>query len=88
MSSPETTRGQEWAAIIRRGARDSEIKAVIAALNDLTADRRANQGAVIVACSMVLGQAVVNGGPEIAAEMRAGIASLIEGFAMQVALEG
>jgi hypothetical protein len=78
--------GQEWARIIRDGAPDREVCVVIDAINVRTASYQANRGAVIVACAQILAQSIV-GEPSISAEIRAGIVALIDGFAMQAAIQ-
>ena len=84
-SNSQTTRGQEWAALIRNGSRAGSVRRVISAINRETRARQATRADVIVACAQILGQSIAPGGPEIAAEMREGIMSMIDGYAMEVA---
>lgn len=80
----ETT-AQEWSRIIRNSATNAEVRAVIEALNELTGSCRASGASVMVACAQILGQSISDSGPEISVEMRAGLLSLVDGFAMQTA---
>ena len=82
----ETTAGKEWAQIIRDGSSDEGVRWVILAVNRETAARRSNRGDVMVACAQILGQSIAEGGPEIAAEVRQGILSMIDGYTMEVAV--
>lgn len=78
--------GQEWAQLIRDAASDVDVISVIRAINNVTASYRANRAAVIVACAQILAQDIT-GEPEVAAEIRAGIRSMIDGYAIQVATD-
>lgn len=75
-----------WARIIQDGATDEGVQHVIRSINRLTDERIANHGDVMVACAQILGQSIVLGGSAIAAEMRAGLIALIEGYATRVAV--
>ncbi len=80
--------GQRWARLIREGATEAEVIAVIQAINELSWSRQANRAALTVACAQILAQNVTQAPPDIAAEIRDGILALIDGFAMQSAIEG
>lgn len=86
MADPATTRGQEWANVIRNGSRLDGVMGIILAINEETLAHRANRADVIVACAQILGQSIAPGAPEIAAEMREGIMAMIDGYAMEVAI--
>lgn len=86
MSQSPTTRGQDWAKVIRGGSREAGVMGILMAINEETLAHRANRADVIVACSQILGQSIAPGGPEIAAEMREGIMAMIDGYAMEVAI--
>lgn len=87
-SNPRSqTTGQEWARVIQNGATASQVREVIGAINRLTGTHRTNGASVMIACAQILGQSITDAGPEIAAEMRAGLLSLVDGFAMQTAME-
>jgi hypothetical protein len=68
-------------------ARDSEVAAIIKALNKVTGGKQANLASVIVACTQILGHTVMLAEPSTKAEIRTGILALIDGFAMQAAIE-
>lgn len=76
-----------WANTIRQGARDDDAALVVDAINHLTATHRVNNGSVILACTQVMAQTIVNAPPGNAREVREGIISLIDDYAMRVALE-
>lgn len=78
---------QEWARLLWDGAADAEVIAVIEAINGLTASKRANRAAVMVACAQILAQNVTQAPLDLAAEIRAGVLALIDGFAMQSAVK-
>ncbi|HEY4153525.1 MAG TPA: hypothetical protein VGM38_09410 [Pseudolysinimonas sp.] len=84
----KTTDGKEWARAIQNGATELQVRAVICAINRLTGSQRTNGAAVMVACAQILGQSIADAGPDIASEMRAGLLTLVDGFAMQVAVAG
>jgi hypothetical protein len=79
--------GQQWARLIRDGATEAEVIAVIQAINELSWSRQANRAALTVACAQILAQNVTQATPDIAADIRTGIVALIDGFAMQSAIE-
>lgn len=85
--SDHMTYGQRWADVIIQGASDRETIAVIQAINAVTAERRANLAAVMVACAQILAQSITNADPDIAGEVRAGVLALVDGFAMQSAIQ-
>lgn len=77
---------QDWANVIRSGARSDGTERVIEAINLETRKRHAKQADVVVACAQILGQVIARAGADdIAREMRAGIHEMIDGYAMQVA---
>jgi cytochrome c-type biogenesis protein CcmH/NrfF len=80
--------GQEWARVIRDNSRPDGIRHAIQGINRETLLRRANHADVILACAQILGQTIAGSGPDIAAEMRSGIMSMIDGYAMEVAAYG
>lgn len=77
---------QEWAQVIRRGVSDGGVRRIILAVNRETATKGANMADVIVACAQMLGQSFAPESPGVAAEMRRGIMAMIDGFAMQLAV--
>lgn len=77
-----------WASVIRSGAKARDAERVIAAVNGLTARGEANAGTVIVACTQILAQCITQAPPDVAAEVRNGIMTLIDDFAMQSAIQG
>lgn len=79
--------GQEWARVIRDGTSDEQVVQIIQVLNALTHQRKARCGALIVACSQVLAQVITQAPLDVAPEIRAGILSLIDGYAMQSATQ-
>jgi hypothetical protein len=81
-----TETGQEWARIIQQGAPDRAVCAIISAVNAMSAEVQANRAAIIVACAQVLAQNIT-GEPTLSSEVRAGILALVDGFAMQSAIE-
>jgi hypothetical protein len=89
MSEGQSTIGAHlWADAIRKGADAGRSNDIVRSINEATANRRANRGDVMVACASILAQSIVSAGPDDAADMRAGIAALIDGFAMQLAVGG
>jgi len=82
-----TAAGQEWAAIIRRGASAEGVCGIIQAVNQETAAKRSNRADVIIACAQLLGQSIPPDGVETASEMRQGIMAMIDGYLMQAAVE-
>lgn len=77
----------EWATRIREGARGDNDALIIDAINRSVVNHRANNGSVMLACAQILAQTIVNAPPDIAREVRQGIISLIDDYAMRVALE-
>ena len=77
--------GQEWARIIQNGAIETQVRDVIEAINRFSHAERANGASIMVACAQILGQSIVDAGPDIASEMRSGLMALIDGYAMKVA---
>jgi hypothetical protein len=77
----------QWANVIRAEAHDDRVQRVIEAINRETHMAHAKLADVIVACVQILGQTVANApsDPVIAGEIRRGIMSLIDGYAMQFA---
>jgi hypothetical protein len=84
--SGQTTAGQQWAALIRDNSSDLSVIGVILAVNEETRARRANRADVIVACAQILAQNI-SPANDMAAEVRQGIMAMIDGFAMQVAVQ-
>ena len=76
-----------WANTILADLKERELRAVVEALNALTNKRRANIAAVIVGCTQVLGQIIVQSGPEIAHEVRSAILTLIDDYAMRTVVD-
>lgn len=79
---------QQWARVVKDGATADGVKHVILAINRETAMRRANRADVMVACAQLLGQSIAPGGPEIAKELRQAVMAMIDGYAMEVAVNG
>lgn len=75
-----------WAQIIISKATDEEISVVIGRINDATISGDVSRASVIVGCAQVLAQCIAGADADISQEVRAGIISLIDGFAMQVAV--
>jgi hypothetical protein len=71
----------QWANAILAQANNGGVQRVITAINR----EHTSRADVIVACAQVLGQSIVPSGPVIAGEIRRGIMSLIDGYAMQSA---
>lgn len=67
-------------------ADEAAVLRVISAVNQVVSARRASRAAVVVACAQILAQ-VVAGEDEVAPDIRDGIHALIDGCAMQVAVE-
>lgn len=82
-----TPYSQHWAKLVRDGSTDQGVMGVIAAINRETHSHRAKQADVIVACAQVLGQSIAPGGPKIASELRQAVMTMIDGYALQVAVE-
>lgn len=78
--------GQEWARLIMERAEDSEGDELFHAINALTKSGRINRSSLIVACSQMLAQCITDA-PRDGREIRAGILSLIDGFAMSKAVK-
>lgn len=78
---------QHWAAAIQRGAPDEQVFAIIDAINVLTAAGNANRAALMVAAAQLLAQSITAAPRNIAPDIRAGIMVLIDGFAMQFAVD-
>jgi hypothetical protein len=76
-----------WANVIRAGSSDEGVMAVIDALNALSAARRCNIADVLVGCAQMLAQTITFADPEIAKEIRAGIMTLIDGYATRLAID-
>ena len=82
-----TDQAQQWAQVIRNKSSDGGVISVIEAINKQTDMHRANMADVIVSCSQILAQSIA-GDASIAAEIRQGIISMIDGYTMQVATDG
>jgi hypothetical protein len=76
-----------WANVIIRGAKEDGAMAIIEAINQITASGRANTGSCAVACAQILAQIVVQADPRDAPEVRQGIMSLIDDYAIRLAVE-
>jgi len=74
---------KRYSQLILAESKDVQVSAVIGAINDLTAAKQATVASVMVGCAGLLGQCIAMADPTIAPEMRAAIADLIDGFAMQ-----
>lgn len=85
--NPQTTAvdHQKWARMIRDGASDRGVGNIIQAVNTATKLEMSNRSDVIVACTQILAQNIA-GDRTIAAEIRLGIMSMIDGYAMRVAV--
>lgn len=81
------TAAQRWARAIRAGSTATGIDAAVQALNCEIRSAHLTRADVIVACAQLLGQSVANAGPDCAAEMRAGILAMVDGYTMQTAVE-
>jgi hypothetical protein len=73
-----------WANVILKGVTKNGAQRLVLAVNHETQANRANRADVIVACSQILAQNIT-AEPSIAAEIRTGIMTLIDGYAMEVA---
>jgi hypothetical protein len=75
----------QWANAILAQANNGGVQRVIAAINR----EHTSRADVIVACVQILGQTVANAprDPVIAGEVRRGIMSLIDGYAMRFATD-
>ena len=79
--------GRRCAYSFRAGSHDDETAAIVDAVNMITKAGQANTGSVVIACSQILAQTIARAGPEIAPEVRAGILTLIDDYAMRYAVE-
>ena len=77
----------EWANLIIRGAREDGSIAIIDAINKVTASGIANRGSVMVACAQIMAQTIVDAGSENADVIRAAIMTLIDDYAIRLAME-
>ena len=66
-------------------AEDKEVSDVIIAINKITLANGANVASISVACCQLLAQ-IISRSDQVAAEMRAGIMTLIDGYAMEATL--
>jgi hypothetical protein len=78
--------GNKSGRLILDSAPGREVCVVIDAIDVLTASHQANRGAVTVACAQILAQIII-GQPSMSTVVRAGIVALIDGFAMQAAIQ-
>lgn len=74
-----------WSEMIRDGASDRGVGNILQAVNVATKLELSNRADVIVACAQILAQNIT-ANPTIAAEIRLGIMSMIDGYAMRVAI--
>lgn len=77
----------QWANTILEATKDHEVIAVLDAVNRLTHTHKANRGAVIVACAQMLAQTIVAADPDVAREVREGIMTLIDDYAIRLAVD-
>jgi hypothetical protein len=76
-----------WANLVILGATDDGARAVVDAINKLTRAGPTNRACVIVACTQILAQNITQAGPDIAAQVREGIMTLIDDYAARLAME-
>lgn len=75
-----------WANVILNNARDEQAERVVQAVNNLTATRDVNAASVIVAYAQILAQSITQAPPDVAAEVRNGILTMIDDFATHFAV--
>ena len=61
---------------------------IITAVNAIVAAGRANRGSVVVAYAQLMAQTIAQSGPDVAPEIRQGIMTLIDDYALRLAMEG
>lgn len=86
--TPPTTNAVDhhrWSKMIRDGASDQGVGNILQAVNVATKLEMSNRADVIVACAQILAQNIA-AEPTIAAEIRLGIMSMIDAYAMRIAM--
>lgn len=81
----QTCTAEEWADRLRDASHRHEVDAIFATISEMP-DEMANSASIVVACAMMIGQSIADGGPHLAAGIRAGSIALIDAFAAQQAM--